>query len=118
MPLEEFPEPTSIQLFPWLLALRRRWKDVGIYMGVQIAGVIAARLVYALTLWNVFNLQPSPGFGLLQAGLAEFLYTFMLCFVVLNVAASKVHAGTLPGRLRSCGGHRHLHARWAIGPGG
>merc|ERR1719345_739381 len=28
-----------------------------------------------------------------QAGLAEMLYTFMLCFVVLNVAASNVHAG-------------------------
>jgi len=41
----------------------------------------------------VFNLQPSPGFGIMQAGAAEFLYTFMLCFVVLNVAASKKHAG-------------------------
>merc|ERR1719333_39577 len=50
-------------------------------------------MVYGLTLWNVFNLQPSPGFGIMQAGAAEFLYTFMLCFVVLNVAASKKHAG-------------------------
>jgi aquaporin Z len=75
------------------IAKKLEWKDVGIYMGVQIAGGIAAGLVYALTLWNVFNLQPSPGFGLWQAGLAEFLYTFMLCFVVLNVAASKMHAG-------------------------
>merc|ERR1719262_1845840 len=28
-----------------------------------------------------------------QAGLVELLYTFMLVFVVLNVAASKVHGG-------------------------
>merc|ERR1719426_741799 len=28
-----------------------------------------------------------------QVGLAELLYTFMLCFVVLNVATSKRHAG-------------------------
>merc|ERR1719472_756525 len=30
---------------------------------------------------------------MMQAGIAELLYTFMLCFVVLNVAASKFHAG-------------------------
>jgi aquaporin Z len=69
------------------------WKDVGIYMGCQIAGGICAGLVYGLTLWNVFNLQPSAGFGWWQAGLAELLYTFMLCFVVCNVACSKKHAG-------------------------
>jgi len=75
------------------IAKKLEWKDVGIYMGCQIAGGICAGLVYGLTLWNVFNLQPSAGFGWWQAGLAEFLYTFMLCFVVLNVAASKMHAG-------------------------
>lgn len=75
------------------IAKKLEWKDVGIYMGCQIAGGIAAGMVYGLTLWNVFNLQPSPGFGIMQAGAAEFLYTFMLCFVVLNVAASKKHAG-------------------------
>merc|ERR550537_468675 len=30
---------------------------------------------------------------MIQAGIAELLYTFMLCFVVLNVAASKMHGG-------------------------
>merc|ERR1719224_37032 len=30
---------------------------------------------------------------MIQAGVAEMLYTFMLCFVVLNVAASKYHGG-------------------------
>jgi len=75
------------------IAKKLEWKDVGIYMGCQIAGGITAGLVYGLTLWNVFNLQPSAGFSWWQAGLAEFLYTFMLCFVVLNVACSKMHAG-------------------------
>jgi len=75
------------------IAKKLEWKDVGIYMGCQIAGGITAGLVYGLTLWNVFNLQPSAGFAWWQAGLAEFLYTFMLCFVVLNVACSKMHAG-------------------------
>jgi len=75
------------------IAKKLEWKDVGIYMGCQIAGGICAGLVYGLTLWNVFNLQPSAGFGWWHAVLAELLYTFMLCFVVLNVACSKMHAG-------------------------
>jgi len=52
-------------------------------------GGIAAGLTYGAALWDVFNLAPTAGFSMLQAGLAEFIYTFMLCFVVLNVAASK-----------------------------
>ena len=42
---------------------------------------------------KLFHLAPTPGFSWWQAGLAELLYTFMLCFVVLNVACSKKHAG-------------------------
>jgi len=75
------------------IAKKLEWKDVGIYMGCQIAGGICAGLVYGLALWDVFNLAPTPGFSWWQAGLAELLYTFMLCFVVLNVACSKQHAG-------------------------
>lgn len=75
------------------IAKKLEWKDVGIYIICQLAGGICAGLVYGLTLWNVFNLQPSAGFSWWQAGLAELLYTFMLCFVVLNVACSKMHAG-------------------------
>merc|ERR1719230_210174 len=75
------------------VAKKMEWKDVGIYMGCQIAGGICAGLVYGLALWDVFNLAPTPGFAWWQAGLAELLYTFMLCFVVLNVACSKMHAG-------------------------
>merc|ERR1719284_2360432 len=40
-----------------------------------------------------FNLAPTADHTWWQACLVELLYTFMLCFVVLNVAASKVHAG-------------------------
>merc|ERR1719235_2418959 len=38
--------------------------------------------------WQIFTLEPSPGHDWFEAGLAEVLYTFMLCFVVLNCAAS------------------------------
>merc|ERR1719313_860991 len=69
------------------------WKDVGIYCAVQIVAGIVAALSYGALFMKVFNLAPSPGFGWWEAGLAEVLYTFMLCFVVLNVACSKAHAG-------------------------
>eukprot|EP00747_Dinoflagellata_sp_TGD_P092084 gnl/TRDRNA2_/TRDRNA2_165282_c3_seq7.p1 gnl/TRDRNA2_/TRDRNA2_165282_c3~~gnl/TRDRNA2_/TRDRNA2_165282_c3_seq7.p1 ORF type:complete len:466 (+),score=84.43 gnl/TRDRNA2_/TRDRNA2_165282_c3_seq7:78-1475(+) len=68
------------------------WMDVGIYSIVQLVAGIAAGFCYSLMLQNTFNLAPSRGFGAFEAGLAEILYTFMLCFVVLNVAASKAHS--------------------------
>jgi len=68
-------------------------KDCGIYCAAQVAGGIAAGLAYGVALGNVFNLAPAAGFGAPHAAAAEVIYTFMLCFVVLNVACSKVHAG-------------------------
>jgi len=65
------------------------WKTVGIYCAVQILAGIVAAMSYSILFWNAFNLGPSKGFGGVSAGLCEMLYTFMLCFVVLNVAASK-----------------------------
>merc|ERR1719409_621364 len=65
------------------------WKDVGIYCAVQIVAGICAALSYGALFMKVFNLAPQSGFGWWEAGLAEFLYTFMLCFVVLNCACSK-----------------------------
>merc|ERR1719440_2782598 len=68
------------------------WWEVGMYCGVQIfAGIIAA-FSYAIFFWNAFNLGPSKGFGGLSAGLCETLYTFMLCFVVLNVACARKYS--------------------------
>jgi len=65
------------------------WQKVGIYCVVQILAGIVAAFSYAILFWNAFNLAPSKGFGWVEAGLCETLYTFMLCFVVLNVAAAK-----------------------------
>merc|ERR1719261_2403092 len=42
---------------------------------------------------HAFNLAPANGHTWWQACLVETIYTFMLCFVVLNVAASKMHGG-------------------------
>jgi aquaporin Z len=47
---------------------------------------------YVVMLGETFNLAPTDGFNIFQAGAAEMLYTFMLCFVFLNTACSKKHA--------------------------
>merc|ERR1719163_1042685 len=75
------------------LAGKLEWMEVAIYAGVQIVAGICAGLCYLAMFGESFNLAPTKGHSLWQAGLAEVLYTFMLCFVVLNVAASNVHAG-------------------------
>lgn len=69
------------------------WATVGIYIGVQLLGGILAGLTYSLALWKTFNLAPTPGFHWYQAAFAEIIYTFMLCFVVLNCAVAKKNAG-------------------------
>jgi aquaporin Z len=71
--------------------------EMGIYIVVQlIAGIIAGLSYYGL-FGTVFNLQPgkvgSLQFGWWEAGLVEILYTFMLCFVVLNVATARKNDG-------------------------
>merc|ERR1719454_492754 len=67
--------------------------EVAIYSCVQIVAGICAGLCYLAMFGQSFNLAPTKGHTMIQAGLAEVLYTFMLCFVVLNVAASKRHSG-------------------------
>jgi len=63
------------------------------YCGVQILAGIIAGLSYGALFFRVFNLEPQEDFGWWEAMLAEVLYTFMLCFVVLNVAASRKNEG-------------------------
>jgi len=64
------------------------WTTASIYMVVQVIAGIVAGFLYALLYGTAFNVGPAEHFSLISAGVAEFLYTFMLCFVVLNVAAS------------------------------
>eukprot|EP00928_Gymnodinium_smaydae_P008191 TRINITY_DN1297_c1_g1_i1.p1 TRINITY_DN1297_c1_g1~~TRINITY_DN1297_c1_g1_i1.p1 ORF type:complete len:477 (-),score=106.52 TRINITY_DN1297_c1_g1_i1:53-1285(-) len=77
--------------FTLALANKADWHEVGIYMACQLAGGVCAGFTYSFALMDTFNLS-WPG-GMAYGGLAEVLYTFMLCFVVLNVAASRMHAG-------------------------
>jgi aquaporin Z len=68
------------------LCKKMKWKEVAIYCVIQILAGILAGFSYGLVLWEVFTLQPATGFSWWQAGLAEMLYTCMLCFVVLHVS--------------------------------
>jgi len=69
------------------LSKRLEWSDVFTYMVVQISSGVAAAFCYAGLFGASFPLAPAFGFNATHAGLCEVLYTFMLCFVVLNVAA-------------------------------
>eukprot|EP00747_Dinoflagellata_sp_TGD_P125962 gnl/TRDRNA2_/TRDRNA2_174230_c4_seq12.p1 gnl/TRDRNA2_/TRDRNA2_174230_c4~~gnl/TRDRNA2_/TRDRNA2_174230_c4_seq12.p1 ORF type:complete len:493 (-),score=110.22 gnl/TRDRNA2_/TRDRNA2_174230_c4_seq12:107-1474(-) len=82
----------AVSLTLWL-SVKLDAMNLGIYCATQIVAGIAAGFSYYALLGEAFTLAPTKGFAWWQAGLAEVLYTFMLCFVVLNVACSKKHAG-------------------------
>jgi len=63
-------------------------KEAGTYCIVQILAGVVAAFAYTFMFWDDFNLTPAAGFGWVDAMVCEILYTFMLCFVVLNVAAA------------------------------
>merc|ERR1719217_390310 len=69
------------------------WGKVGAYCGVQFLGGIFGGVAYLMLFGKSFNVGPAKGFGLVEAGLCELIYTFMLCFVVANVAAANAAAG-------------------------
>eukprot|EP00933_Yihiella_yeosuensis_P077227 TRINITY_DN874_c2_g1_i1.p1 TRINITY_DN874_c2_g1~~TRINITY_DN874_c2_g1_i1.p1 ORF type:complete len:490 (+),score=86.26 TRINITY_DN874_c2_g1_i1:138-1607(+) len=61
------------------------------YAAAQILGGMSAGFSYAWIYHTTytFAIGPEDGYSWLQALFAEFLYTFLLCFVVLSVAVSK-----------------------------
>merc|ERR1719316_1534143 len=73
------------------------WTMFIIYSAVQLVAGLMAGFSYRALAGDVFNLHPTPGYGWAAASAAEILYTFMLCFVVLNVAASD-KAGSCPNQ--------------------
>merc|ERR1719213_1258504 len=59
------------------------------YMGVQIVGGICAAFTYSFLMnGETFALKP-PAYKWSQVIVAEFVFTFVLCFVVLSVATVK-----------------------------
>lgn len=68
--------------------LKGGWSQAGVYMACQCIGGLLAAITYLAIFSSNFNLEPGRGHTLTQAAIAEILYTFMLCYVVLNVACS------------------------------
>lgn len=64
------------------------WRTVEIYCCVQVLAGLLAGACFTLLLGATVNVAPATGFSVFSAGICETLYTFMLSFVVLNVAAA------------------------------
>jgi aquaporin Z len=66
-------------------------KDVVPYMIAQVIGAVLAAVVVLFLKGNPTIVAAKP--DIFRALVAEFLYTFALCYVVLNVATAKVTSG-------------------------
>jgi len=64
-------------------------KDAVRYVVAQFLGAIAACFIFHLIKEQIFIVQPGHAYGFQEALLAEILFTFALCLVVLNTAVSK-----------------------------
>merc|ERR1719428_2449428 len=61
--------------------------EVAAYMSAQILGGVAGAFTYSLMEHGkTFPLGPGAGHNWIGVSVAEIIYTFLLCFVVLNVA--------------------------------
>jgi len=74
------------------------------YMGVQILGGICAAFTYAALMHGeTFFLKPQEGFNWGHAAVAEIVFTFVLCYVVLCVATVKAPSKDMFGlAIASC----------------
>lgn len=68
-------------------------RDVAPYMGAQLLGAILAGFAVVHMTGHSFAAAPAPDAGLTAVLLAEILFTFALCLVVLNVATDDATAG-------------------------
>ncbi len=66
-------------------------KDAGIYMVSQILGALAGAAASSALIGKSITVAPGANASNMQALGAEFLFTFALASVVLNVATSKDH---------------------------
>jgi len=65
-------------------------KDAGLYVVTQVAGAIAAAFIYAAVHHgHTFQLGPVGSHNWAGVAVAEIVFTFVLCFVVLCVATVK-----------------------------
>lgn len=63
--------------------------DAAIYMVVHLAAALFAGFMYYWVLGATFTFQPGAGYNVVDAALAELLFTTALVFVVLNTATTQ-----------------------------
>ena len=80
----------AVTLAVWMRG-RCASSDVPGYMIAQVAGAVIAALIVLFVKGNPTVQAGTP--SIVPALIAEFLYTFALCYVVLNVATSKNTSG-------------------------
>jgi aquaporin Z len=75
------------------VAIRGRcpWRDVPFYMGAQVLAALAAVFIVPIAKGTP-TIEPMK-LSILPTLLAEFLFTFALAYVVVNVATAKNNAG-------------------------
>ena len=80
------------------------------YMLVQVlGGVVAAMtysLIYAPSSRNTFPLGPQQGHHMYQVAVAEIVFSFVLCYVVLCTAVVRKTRTDMCGLANSCSGAR------------
>jgi len=68
--------------------------EMAMYMVSQLAGGITAALCATAAFGEFSNFGPAGKYTWVEAGIAETLYTFMLCFVVLRAAVADCNPST------------------------
>merc|ERR1719473_2234432 len=58
----------------------------GAYVGSQLVGGVLAGITYSFTVGSAVPLAPGAGHSWATCAFAEIIFTFVLCFVVLNTA--------------------------------
>lgn len=66
-------------------------QTAGMYVAVQLVAGICCGLCFVNMFTDSFKVGPGAGFSWTDACFCEFLYSALLCFVVLNTTASKKH---------------------------
>jgi len=71
------------------LSKKHPWGEFAPFVGSQLCGGLVAGLCYTSLVGVGVPLAPGSGHSMASVAVAEIIATFVLCFVVLNVAASK-----------------------------
>lgn len=64
------------------------WHQAFVYMVMQVLGGTVGALTYLFMFKASFDITPGKGHTWIGAGIVEAIYTFFICFVVLNTACS------------------------------